>query len=62
MKRRKEPREFERKWRNLYSRPRDFKLNPREFESLIPYKEIKQPTRFIQKAAWSSKEWANIEK
>jgi len=62
MKRRKEPREFERRWRNLYTRPRDFKLNPREFESLIPYKEIKLGMRFTQKNSWDSKTWANIEK
>jgi very-short-patch-repair endonuclease len=62
MKRRKEPREFERQWKNFYKRPRDLRLNPREFESLIPFKDIKQGTRYTQKDKWNSKAWADIEK
>jgi G:T-mismatch repair DNA endonuclease (very short patch repair protein) len=62
MKRRKEPREFERKWRNFYKRPREQRLNSREFESLIPYKDIKPAIRFTQKGIWESKAWSDMEK
>lgn len=62
MKRRRDPKEFSRQWKNFYTRPRDFKLRPREMESLIPYKDIKQGTQFTQpKNIWDSKAWAQIE-
>lgn len=58
MKRRKQPREFERGFRDFYPRPREFQLNKREFRSQL---EIKPGRRYSGRPEWASKEWQAIE-